>query len=136
MPVAGVLQMLLMQNMLKAIDKQPAWGLWPKISAAGKAMWRKFFAAALGAGSTQLNLLVDTILASLMPVGAISALYYADRIAQLPLGVIGIALGTALLPRLSNLEAAGQLSEMRSVLASGVRIGLFFAIPAMVGSNH
>ena len=133
-PVAGILQMLLMQNMLAAIDKRPAWGLWPRISAAGKAMWRKFFAAALGAGSTQLNLLVDTILASLMPVGAISALYYADRIAQLPLGVIGIALGTALLPRLSNLEAAGQLSEMRSVLASGVRIGLIFAIPAMIGA--
>ena len=94
-PIAGVLQMLLMQRMLKAIHKQPSWGLWPKISAAGKAMWRKFLAAALGAGSTQLNLLVDTILASLMPVGAISALYYADRIAQLPLGVIGIALGTA-----------------------------------------
>ena len=57
-PVAGVLQMLLMQRMLKAIHKQPSWGLWPKISAAGKAMWRKFLAAALGAGSTQLNLLV------------------------------------------------------------------------------
>ena len=133
-PVAGVLQMLLMQRMLKAIHKQPSWGLWPKISAAGKAMWRKFLAAALGAGSTQLNLLVDTILASLMPVGAISALYYADRIAQLPLGVIGIALGTALLPRLSHLEASGDLAETRSVLASGIRLGLFFAVPAMVGS--
>ena len=132
-PVAGVLQMLLMQRMLKAINKQPRWGLWPTISSAGKAMWRKFLAAALGAGSTQLNLLVDTILASLMPVGAISALYYADRIAQLPLGVIGIALGTALLPRLSHLEAAGDLKETRSVLAGGIRLGLFFALPAMVG---
>ena len=133
-PVAGVLQMLLMQRMLKAIGKQPSWGLWPTISAAGKAMWRKFLAAALGAGSTQLNLLVDTILASLMPVGAISALYYADRIAQLPLGVIGIALGTALLPRLSYFEAAGDMSQTRSVLAGGIRLGLFFALPAMVGS--
>ena len=69
-----------------------------------------------------------------MPVGAISALYYADRIAQLPLGVIGIALGTALLPRLSHLEASGDLAETRSVLASGIRLGLFFAVPAMVGS--
>ena len=133
-PVAGVLQMLLMQRMLKAIHKQPSWGFWPKISVAGKAMWRKFLAAALGAGSTQLNLLVDTILASLMPVGAISALYYADRIAQLPLGVIGIALGTALLPRLSHLEASGDIAQTRSVLAGGIRLGLFFAVPAMVGS--
>lgn len=133
-PVAGVLQMLLMQRMLVAIDKRPRWGFWPRISAAGKAMWRKFFAASLGAGGMQLNLLVDTILASLMPVGAISSLYYADRIAQLPLGVIGIALGTALLPRLSRLEAVGDQAEVRAVLARGVRLGMFFALPAMVGA--
>ncbi|MCE2516445.1 MAG: murein biosynthesis integral membrane protein MurJ [Alphaproteobacteria bacterium] len=133
-PVAGVLQMLLMQRMLVAIDKRPRWGCWPNSSAAGKAMWRQFFAAALGAGGMQLNLLVDTILASLMPVGAISSLYYADRIAQLPLGVIGIALGTALLPRLSRLEAAGDKTEVRAVLARGVRLGMFFALPAMVGA--
>lgn len=133
-PVAGVFQMLLMQRMLKAIDKRPKWGFWPKISSAGRAMWRQFFAAAVGAGGMQLNLLVDTILASLMPVGAISSLYYADRIAQLPLGVIGIALGTALLPRLSRLEAAGDHAEVRAVMARGVRLGMFFAIPAMAGA--
>lgn len=134
LPVAGVLQMLLMQRLLKAIDKRPRWGLWPKISTAGKAMWRRFFAAVVGAGGMQLNLLIDTILASILPVGAISALYYADRIAQLPLGVIGIALGTALLPRLSRLEAAGDHAEVQLVLARGVQMGLFFACPAMVGA--
>jgi putative peptidoglycan lipid II flippase len=134
LPVAGLLQMILMQRMLMAIDKRPHWGFWPKISVAGKTMWRRFFAAAIGAGGTQLNLLVDTILASTLPVGAISSLYYADRIAQLPLGVIGIALGTALLPRLSRLEAMGADAEVRGVLARGVRIGMFFALPAMVGA--
>lgn len=133
-PIAGIFQMLLMQRMLAAIDKRPKWGFWPKISKAGRAMWRQFVAAALGAGGMQLNLLVDTILASLMPVGAISSLYYADRIAQLPLGVIGIALGTALLPRLSKLEAANDQDEIRAVIARGVRLGLFFALPAMVGA--
>ena len=133
-PIAGVFQMLLMQRMLAAIDKKPRWGFWPEISSAGKAMWRKFWAAALGAGGMQLNLLVDTILASLLPVGAISSLYYADRIAQLPLGVIGIALGTALLPRLSKLEAEGNIDDVRAVIARGVRLGLFFALPAMAGA--
>ncbi len=133
-PIAGVFQMLLMQRMLRVIDKRPKWGFWPKISTAGRNMWRQFMAALLGAGGMQLNLLVDTILASLMPVGAISSLYYADRIAQLPLGVIGIALGTALLPRLSRLEAANDRVEIRGVIARGVRLGLFFALPSMVGA--
>lgn len=133
-PIAGIFQMLLMRRMLGAIDKKPRWGFWPKVSAAGRAMWRKFWAAALGAGGMQLNLLVDTILASLLPVGAISSLYYADRIAQLPLGVIGIALGTALLPRLSRLEAEGKPEDVRAVIGRGLRLGLFFALPAMVGA--
>ena len=133
-PIAGIFQMLLMRRMLAAIDKSPRWGFWPKVSKAGKAMWRKFWAAALGAGGMQLNLLVDTILASLLPVGAISSLYYADRIAQLPLGIIGIALGTALLPRLSKLEAEGKTDDVRAVIARGLRLGLFFALPAMVGA--
>jgi putative peptidoglycan lipid II flippase len=133
-PVAGIFQMLLMWQMLVAINKKPRWGFWPKISTAGKAMWRKFWAAALGAGGVQLNLLVDTILASLLPVGAISSLYYADRIAQLPLGVIGIALGTALLPRLSRLEAEGKTSDVRAAISRGLRLGLFFSLPAMVGA--
>ena len=48
----------------------------------------------------------------MLPVGAISWLYYADRVAQLPLGIVGIALGTALLPRLSAAEASGQKDEI------------------------
>ena len=64
----------------------------------------KIFPAAMGAGVLQINLLVDTILASLAGSSAVSYLYYSDRIAQLPLGIIGVALGTALLPSLSKLE--------------------------------
>jgi putative peptidoglycan lipid II flippase len=134
LPVAGVFQMILMWRMLKVINKTPRWGFWPKISTAGKAMWKKFFAAAMSQGGMQLNLLIDTILASTMTVGAISSLYYADRIAQLPLGVIGVALGTALLPRLSRLEAAGDDAEVRAVIARGLRVGMFFALPSMVGA--
>ena len=80
----------------------------------------------------QINLLVDTILASLLPIGSIAALYYADRIAQLPLGVIGIALGTALLPRLARFEVEGDRIKVVETLAKGCQLGMFFAIPSMV----
>ena len=67
--------------------------------------WKKFLPAAFGGGILQINLLVDTILASLLGFGSVSYLYFADRIAQLPLGIIGIALGTTLLTSLSKSNA-------------------------------
>ena len=96
-------------------------------------MWRNFVPAAASAGGMQLNLLIDLILASLLPVGAISWLYFADRVAQLPLGVIGIALGTALLPKLSASEAAGQPAEVRNSLSEAIGFAGFFVIPAVTG---
>ena len=57
---------------------------------------------AIGAGVTQVNLLISTALASFLPGGSVSYLYYADRLNQLPLGVVGIAVGTAILPPLSR----------------------------------
>ena len=103
--VAGLAQLGFLYWTLARIDAVPAL-VWPRLSDAGRKMWRNFLPAAAGAGGMQINLLIDLILASLLPVGAISWLYYADRVAQLPLGIVGIALGTALLPRLSAAEAA------------------------------
>jgi putative peptidoglycan lipid II flippase len=60
-------------------------------------------------------------------------LYYADRVAQLPLGIIGIALGTALLPRLSAAEAIGQTGKVKEALSDALMLGGFFVIPAVVG---
>ena len=68
----------------------------------------------LGAGVTQLNLAVDVIIVSLLPPGSASLLYYADRVNQLPLGVIGTAVGTALLPLLSR-QARGRRARTRRV---------------------
>ena len=134
LPAAGVLQMLLMQRVLSRIGTRPRWMALPSLSPAGRRMWRAFLPAALGAGGMQVNLLVDMILASTLPVGAISALYYADRIAQLPLGIVGIALGTALLPRLSRLDAAGDGPAFARALAKACQLGLFFGLPAMAGA--
>ena len=105
---------------------------WPHLSNAGRAMWRNFVPSALGAGGMQLNLLVDLILASLLPVGAISWLYYADRVAQLPLGIVGIALGTALLPRLSTAHADGQRADFIKALDEAIIFAGFFVVPAMI----
>ena len=69
--------------------------------------------AALGSAGTQIALFADTIIASLLPVGALSALYYADRLDQLPIGVIGIAAGTVLLPEMAGRLAAGDEAGAR-----------------------
>ena len=127
--IAGIAQMLLMQRMLARIDAQLPVARF-QISDNSKKMWRAFVPAALGAGGLQLNLLIDMVLASLIQVGAISWLYYADRIVQLPLGVIGIALGTALLPQLSKLESEQNKTEVANRLAHSFHIAVFFAIPA------
>jgi len=133
-PLAGLLQMVLLRRMLIRVDRVPRWILFPRISEAGRRMWKSFLSAAIGAGGMQINLLVDTILASLLPIGAISALYFADRIAQLPLGIIGIALGTALLPQLSRYEAAGDKESVVLSMGKAITLGMFFALPAMAGA--
>lgn len=127
---AGLLQLLFLYVTLRRLEVLPNLII-PRLSAAGRRMWRHFLPAALGAGSMQLNLLVDLILASLLPVGAISWLYYADRVAQLPLGIVGIALGTALLPRLSAAEAAGQGDAVKSELESAIAFAAFLVLPAV-----
>ncbi len=95
-----------------------------------KQTWKKFLPAAFGGGILQINLLVDTILASLLGFGSISYLYFADRIAQLPLGIIGIALGTTLLTSLSKSNAAKDAKQFSKELIISLKIGLFFSIPA------
>ena len=130
--VAGLLQLVFLFFVLRRLSAVPKLQ-WPKMSKVGKKMWRKFLPSALGAGGMQLNLLVDLILASLLPAGAISWLYYADRVAQLPLGIVGIALGTALLPRLSAAEVEGQKEEVVKALDEAFILGGFFVMPAMTG---
>ena len=127
---AGLLQLLFLFVVLHRLDALPRL-VWPRLSAAGRKMWHHFLPAALGAGGMQLNLLVDLILASLLPVGAISWLYYADRVAQLPLGIVGIALGTALLPRLSAAEATGQTADVSAAISRAIIYGGFLVIPAV-----
>ena len=126
---AGVLQMGMMARLLRRAKRMPSWRL-PRFAAPVRRMWKQFSVASAGAIAMQINLIIDLVLASLLPVGAISWLYFADRVAQLPLGVIGVALGTALLPRLSSQLQAGDMGAARQSLADAIRLAAFLVLPA------
>ncbi|NBR01905.1 MAG: murein biosynthesis integral membrane protein MurJ [Alphaproteobacteria bacterium] len=128
---AGALQLVVMAALLRRHRIMPAWCL-PRFGVAARAMWRQFGIASAGAVVMQINLIIDLVLASLLTVGAISWLYFADRVAQLPLGIFGIALGTALLPRLSSQFRSGDLDAARSSLSEALLFAAFLVIPATV----
>ena len=87
---------------------------------------------AIGGGVQQISTMLDVVWASLLPVGTISALYYADRIAQLPLGVVGIAIVTALLPLLARQLRAGEMQSAMANQNRAIEFGLLFSLPAAV----
>ena len=87
---------------------------------------------ALGAGVMQVNIFIDMVLASLLPTGGVSYLSYADRLYQLPVGVIGIAIGTALLPLLSQVIYSGEHERALSEQNRAIEFGLYLGVPAAV----
>lgn len=89
--------------------------------------------AVVGAAVYQLNVLVSTILASLLEAGSVSYLYYADRLLQFPLGVFAVAVGTAALPSFSSLAARNDLPGLKATLCHSLRIVNFISIPASLG---
>ena len=105
----------------------------PRIDNDLRELGRLVLPAALGAGATQINLLVSTALAGgLLDAGSISYIYYADRLNQLPLGMIGIGLGTILLPTLSRLLAARDDAAAMATQNRGIELALFLTLPATV----
>ena len=80
----------------------------PRLTPQMRLLLRRMAPGLVGAGATQLNQAVDVIIGSLLPPGTVSLLYYAERVYQLPLGTIGVAVGTALLPVLSRQVRAGE----------------------------
>ena len=109
--VAGVAQLAWLTAACARANLLPI-ATW-KLSPAGRLVLRRMVPGLLGAGVTQLNLTVGVIIASLLPPGTIAVLYYADRVNQLPLGMIGAALGTTLLPALSSDLAQGERRRRR-----------------------
>lgn len=105
---------------------------WPVWSPAVRRLVRLIGPGALGAGVVQVNLFVGVVIASFLPPGSVSYLYYADRLNQLPLGVIGIAIGTALLPLLARHAAEGNRAGLDDGLNRALEFGLLLGLPAAV----
>ncbi|MDR1889499.1 MAG: murein biosynthesis integral membrane protein MurJ [Zoogloeaceae bacterium] len=89
--------------------------------------------ATLGVSVSQISLLINTIFASLLVSGSVSWLYYADRLMEFPAGMLGVALGTILLPSLSKSHANANTLEYSALLDWGLRLTLLLALPASVG---
>lgn len=87
----------------------------------------------LGGAVYQLNIVVGTLLGSLLPEGSVTYLYFADRLVQFPLGIFAIAAATAVLPSLSRQAAARRIYELRNTFGFALRLVFFISIPAMVG---
>jgi putative peptidoglycan lipid II flippase len=88
--------------------------------------------AVFGAAVYQINIFISTLLASFLPEGSVSYLYYADRLVELPLGVFAIAIGTAALPSFAEQATKGEIGEMKKTIAFSLRLMLFITIPAMI----
>ena len=95
-----------------------------------KQIGRLMLPSLLGSAVYQINIFIGTILASLLPSGSVSFLYYADRIVELPLGVFAIAVGTAALPSFSEHVAAGDFATLKKAISFSLRLILFITIPA------
>ena len=103
----------------------------PRLTPDVKKLLKLIAPVALGAGVAQINLFIDTIIASYFNSG-VSYLYYADRINELPLAVIGIAVGTALLPMLSRQIREGKHDEAMKSQNHAIALALFLSLPAAV----
>jgi putative peptidoglycan lipid II flippase len=104
----------------------------PRLTPRVSALLRRALPVAVGAGLYQVNLLIDTVLASLLPSGSVSYLFYADRVNQLPLGVVGVAVGTALLPLLSRQVRAGHEAAANHSQNRALEFALLLTLPAAV----
>ncbi|CAA9271327.1 MAG: Proposed peptidoglycan lipid II flippase MurJ [uncultured Craurococcus sp.] len=105
----------------------------PSLAPEVRQVLRRMIPGIIGAGVTQLNLAVDVIIASFLPAGAVSYLYYADRVGQLPLGVIGAAVGTAMLPLLSRQVRSGEKLSAHRTMNRAAELSLLLCLPAAVG---
>ena len=104
----------------------------PVFTTRIKKVFKLMGPGVIGAGVIQINLFADMIIGSLLPTGSISYLYYADRLDQLPLGMVGIAVGTALLPMLSRSLAKGDAAEAKDLFNRALELCLLLAVPAAV----
>ncbi|MCH8550498.1 MAG: murein biosynthesis integral membrane protein MurJ [Natronospirillum sp.] len=129
--IAGVSQLLFQVPFLWRLSLLPR-PVWDTQHPGVRKILLLMAPAMLAVSVSQINLLLDTVLASWLEGGSVAWLYYSDRLTELPLGVIGIAIGTVVLPSLSALSAKDDRQAFRDGLAWAVRTVLLLGVPAAV----
>lgn len=130
--VAGVVQLLIMFPALRRLNLLD-WPRWGWRHEAVQRILKLMGPAILGSSVAQINLLLDTIIASFLVTGSVSWLYYSDRMVEFPLGVFGIALSTVILPSLSRSHAQADPMNFQYILDRALRWVMLLGIPAALG---
>ncbi|TXH71208.1 MAG: murein biosynthesis integral membrane protein MurJ [Thiothrix sp.] len=129
---AGVVQFLFQIPALMRLGLLPKFKV-RRAHAGVKRVMRLMIPALFGSSVAQLNLVINTVIASYLVVGSISWLYYSDRFVELPLAIFGVALGTVILPKLSSDHAKADASQFRSTMDWALRLALLISVPATLG---
>ncbi|MAT92358.1 MAG: murein biosynthesis integral membrane protein MurJ [Halioglobus sp.] len=127
--LAGVVQLLFQLPSLYRLDLVPR-PVWDSRDEGVRRILKLMVPALFGVSVSQINLLLDTVLASFLPTGSVSWLYMSDRLAELPLGVFGIAIATVILPNLSAHRAAAREERFSLTLDWALRMVLLIGVPA------
>jgi putative peptidoglycan lipid II flippase len=127
--IGGALQLALQVPALMRIGMLPRVRLDLKDPGV-RRIFKLMLPAILGVSVSQISLLINTIFASFLESGSVSWLYYADRLMEFPAGLLGVALGTILLPSLSRSHADGNGGEFSALLDWGLRLTLLLTLPA------
>jgi putative peptidoglycan lipid II flippase len=134
--VGGVLQIAIQVPYLKRIGMLPRLSINPLAGLHDPGVRRilkKMGPAVFAVSAAQISLLINTNIASHLGKGAVSVLQYADRLMEFPTGMLGVALGTILLPSLSKANSDGDTAEYSALLDWGLRLTFLLALPAAVG---
>lgn len=130
--LAGLLQLLFQLPFIARMGflTRPRWNTQhPGVKKILKLMLPAIF----GASIAQINLLLDTMIASLLVTGSISWLYYSDRLMEFPLGILGVALATVILPSLSKQHISQSKEEFSATLDNAIRWVIYLGVPSAVG---
>jgi putative peptidoglycan lipid II flippase len=130
--VAGIVQLAFQLPFLRRLGLLPR----PRWGAAHEGVRRIFklmLPAIFGSSVAQISILLDTLIASFLVAGSISWLYYSDRLVEFPLGVLGIALATVILPRLAEHHATSSRQVFSDTLDWALKLVLVIAVPAVIG---
>lgn len=129
--LGGVLQLAIQIPALSKLGLLPRWNLDLKDEGVRRVLYL-MAPAALGVSVAQISLLINTIFASFLETGSVSWLYYADRLMEFPAGMLGVALGTILLPSLARHYSDKAPDEFSRLLDWGLRLTLLLAVPSAV----